>query len=83
MALSDKLNAPTPPSPHGLPCSIGALLDQLEGDEKAALEHMLATPAVWNATRLYDAVRDEGYTIGRQSVNRHRRRACRCYKDAA
>jgi hypothetical protein len=37
----------------------------------------------WNATAIYDAVRDEGYEIGRQSINRHRRGACRCYRDAA
>lgn len=83
MALSDRLNHPPVASFHGIPCSIGNLLNTLEGDELAAFRHMLDTPAQWNATAIYNAVRDEGLEIGRQSINRHRRGACRCYKAAA
>lgn len=81
MALSDRLAAP-PTTFHGTPCSIGALLDTLEGDELTAFQQMLGSKA-WNATMIYDACRDEGHTIGRQSVNRHRAGRCRCFKDAA
>ena len=81
MALADKLSTP-PPTFHGLPCSIGALLDQLDPDERGALQKMLDSTA-WNATMIYDAVRDEGHQIGRQSINRHRGRKCRCFRDAA
>lgn len=81
MALADKLTAPPPPI-HGLPCSIGALLDSLDGTERTALQAMLDSTS-WNATMIYDAVRDEGHMIGRQSINRHRGRKCRCFRDAA
>lgn len=82
MALSDKLHNPPEPL-HGTPCSIGALLETLEGDELAAFKAMLAAHGQWTATMIYDAVRDEGHMIGRQSIGRHRRAACRCFKDAA
>ena len=81
MALADRVTAPPPPL-HGLPCSIGALLDDLEPAERDALQKMLDSSS-WNATMIYDAVRDEGHTIGRQSINRHRGRKCRCFRDAA
>ena len=82
MALSQRITQPPASTPHGLPCSIGALLDRLDGDEKAALNSMLYELG-WNAGQIYDAVRDEGYTVGRQSINRHRGERCRCFKDAA
>jgi hypothetical protein len=81
MALSDKLSAP-PQAMHGLPCSIGSLLSELEGAEKEALEHMLATRQ-WSQDMIWQALKDEGYTVGRQSVNRHRAGKCRCERDAA
>lgn len=82
MALSERVTTPPPAPTHGTPCSIGALLDTLEEAERAALKAMLYDLG-WNATQVYDALRDEGYTVGRQSINRHRREACRCFKDAA
>jgi hypothetical protein len=81
MALSDRVQSPPPPI-HGIPCSIGTLLATLEGDELEAFRQMLASTA-WNASMIYDAVRDEGHTIGRQSISRHRGGKCRCYRDAA
>jgi hypothetical protein len=82
MALSSRIDTPPPAQIHGHPCSIGALLDQLEGEERQALTRMLYELG-WNATQVYDTLRDEGYVVGRQSINRHRRQACRCFKDAA
>lgn len=82
MGLAQRIQAPPPSTVHGLPCSIGALLAQLEGDEQAALNAMLYDLG-WNAGQVYDALRDEGYTVGRQSINRHRGNKCRCFKDAA
>lgn len=82
MSLADR----TPPTPStGLPCSVGALLTRLDGTELAAFQSMLGTPEQrgWSATAIYDAVRAEGYDIGLQSVNRHRGRKCRCFRDAA
>lgn len=82
MALADKITAPPPATQSGLPCSIGSLISQLEGVELAALNTMLFELG-WNAGQVYDALRDEGYTVGRQSINRHRGRKCRCFKEAA
>lgn len=82
MALSQRVTSPPPAPIHGAPCSIGVLLESLDDTEAAALTDMLFTLG-WNATQVYDALRDEGYTVGRQSINRHRRKACRCYKVAA
>lgn len=81
MALAKRVLTP-PPAIHGMPCSIGALLTELDGAEREALQQMLDSPA-WNSTMIYDAVRDEGHHIGRQSIGRHRGRKCRCFRDAA
>lgn len=81
MALSDRLNAPVP-TPAGMPCSIGALLDTLDGAERDALNAMLYELR-WNATQVYDALVGEGYTVGRQSINRHRGKKCRCFRGGA
>lgn len=79
MSLAKKVEEP-PVRVHGLPCSIGHLLDTLEGAELEAFKVMLGTPDKpgWDASALYDAVRDEGHHIGRQSISRHRRGKCRC-----
>lgn len=78
MSLADRqLNPPAPV--HGAPCSIGTLLGALEGPELAAFQEMLGSRE-WNASMIYDAVRDEGHTIGRQSINRHRAKRCLCFK---
>lgn len=82
MALADKIANPPADVIHGLPCSIGALIAQLDGAELDALNAMLYELG-WNAGQIYDALRDEGYVVGRQSVNRHRGRKCRCFKQAA
>ncbi len=81
MALADRLES-TPQRIHGLPCSIGALLDRLPDDEAAALNRMLHELG-WPASRIYDALAAEGHEVGRQTIGRHRSRACRCFKAAA
>lgn len=81
MALSDRIES-TPQRIHGLPCSVGALLDRLNNDERAALEKMLHELG-WSAARIYEALTAEGYEVGRQSIGRHRSRSCRCFKASA
>ena len=81
MALVDRL-ADAPTRVSGKPCSVGALEDRLDGKEADALYAMLHTLG-WSASRVYDALAAEGYEVGRQSINRHRSRGCRCFKDAA
>jgi len=81
MALSDRIDT-TPQRSAGLPCSVGALLDRLPDDEAAALNRMLHELG-WSAARIYDALEAEGHEVGRQTIGRHRSRACRCFKAAA
>lgn len=82
MALADRIKEPPAKSLHGFPCSVGALLAQLDGDELAAFQAMLGTDEQrgWSAAAIYKAVTDEGYTIGHQSINHHRGKRCRCFK---
>ena len=84
MALSDRLTNP-PARTTGTPCSVGALIDRLEGAELDALLTMLGTPERrgWTQDAIYDALTDEGYEVGRQSINRHRGGKCRCSRQAA
>lgn len=85
MALADRVQT-RPATLHGLPCSVGVLLDTLPPEERDALELMLGDPDKrngWNASDIYDALVAEGHTVGRQTIGRHRGRKCRCYKDAA
>ena len=77
MALADRITA-APKRAHGLPCSVGDLLDRLPDDERAALQHMLDNG--WSQNEIYDAVTAEGHEVGRQTINRHRSRSCRCYR---
>lgn len=81
MALADRLQS-TPQRLAGLPCSIGALEDRLDGDEREALDSMLHKLG-WSAERIYAALTAEGYDVGRQTINRHRSRSCRCFKAGA
>lgn len=81
MALADRLNN-TPQRITGLPCSVGALEDRLQGEEREALDAMLHSLG-WSAERIYAALTAEGYDVGRQTINRHRSRACRCFKAAS
>ena len=78
MALADRITTEAPKRVHGLPCSVGDLLNRLPDDEAAALKHMLENG--WSQNEIYDAVTAEGHEVGRQTINRHRSRACRCYR---
>lgn len=84
MALSDRLAEPPKPM-HGTPCSVGVLLDTLEGAELDALRVMLGSPTQrgWSQDAIYAVLTDEGYEVGRQSINRHRGGKCRCARDAS
>lgn len=82
VALSERVSAPRNLPVHGTPCSIGALLDKLTGDELDALNLMLGTPERpgWAASEIYAVLTDEGYTVGYQQINKHRGNKCRCAK---
>ena len=77
MALADRVNDQTPKRVHGLPCSVGRLLDTLPEPEADALKHMLGNG--WSQNQIYEALTAEGYSPGRQTINRHRSQSCRCF----
>lgn len=79
MSLASRVNKPAPPAVHGFPCSIGALIERLDKAEREALRVMLYDLG-WNAGQVWEALRDEGHVVGRQSINRHRGGKCRCTK---
>jgi hypothetical protein len=81
VSLSDRLSLGPEPKVNGAPCSVGVLLRALPAEESAALRQMLDDPA-WSGADIHDAVTGEGYDVGRQTVNRHRRRECRCAKES-
>jgi hypothetical protein len=85
MALSDRVKNPPSAKLPGPRCSVGALLETLEGDELEALRVMLGTREQpgWTANEVYDAITAEGYTVGRQTISRHRGGRCSCASDAA
>lgn len=84
MALSERIKH-QPSSRTGLPCSVGVLLDQLQGAERDALLVMLGDTEHrgWPAGHIYDALVEEGHVVALQSINRHRGKRCRCGKDAS
>ena len=76
MALVDRVQS-KPARTHGLPCSVGDLLQNLPDTEAAALQEMLN--GRWSGREIWSALRDEGHEVGAQTVNRHRAGACRCW----
>lgn len=91
MALADRVTD-RPDTIHGYPCSVGALLDSLEGDELAALQLILYGRAGltettrghkgWTEKQVYEAVTAEGYKVALNQINNHRGKNCRCYRGA-
>jgi hypothetical protein len=79
-----------PETIHGYPCSVGALIDSLEGEELAALQLILYGRAGltepragcrgWTEKQVFAAVTDEGYSVAKSQINEHRGKRCRCYK---
>ena len=81
MSLSDRLKSGPVTRISGTPCSVGSLLRALPDNEAKALEQMLEDAIVWSGAQIYEAVRAEGLDVGRQSIGRHRRKQCRCFRD--
>jgi hypothetical protein len=80
MSLADRVKS-KPARRHGIPCSVGELLDSLPEPEAKALEVMLTSG--WSQAEIHAAVTAEGHYVGRQTINRHRSQACRCYQVGA
>jgi hypothetical protein len=71
--------AHTIPKPiHGLPCSVGRLLTTLDAEDVAWLAASLADDD-WTDGMIYQVLTADNWTVGRQSIGRHRRGDCRCF----
>lgn len=57
---------------------MGALLERLDPAERDALNAMLYELS-WSGTQIHSALAAEGYEVGKQTVNRHRGKQCRCF----
>jgi hypothetical protein len=85
MSLSDRL-AKVSQESGNVACKLGALLigNQLTPKEKTQLEEILAVPiddpARVSHSALSVILREEGYDISKSSIDRHKRKACPCYR---
>lgn len=85
MSLSDRLSKISEESGN-VACKLGALLtgNKLTQKEKTQLEEILAVP-IDDPTRVSHSalsiiLREEGYDISKSSIDRHKRKACPCYR---
>jgi DNA-binding HxlR family transcriptional regulator len=66
-----------PPLIKGPACSVAATLEQLNDEDKAALETVLADKR-WRSTDIAAQLQAEGISISDSTLSRHRRGACKC-----
>lgn len=81
MSLAEKLKGATRSQP-GLPCGVGKLLSELQGEDKEALEIIFSTRSVSGTVsnrQVHKILLEEGYEIAFASITLHRRKQCRCY----
>ena len=76
MGLADQFAA-LRPNHGGTRCSVGASLDRMEPDDRAALQAALDNPTIQGAG-ISLVLRNNGYDVGDQAVSRHRRGVCSC-----
>ncbi len=66
----------------GLPCGVGKIISELDGEDKSALEMLMSSKPSPNgiSNRLIFSLLDqEGYKIAFASVRLHRSKMCRCF----
>jgi len=81
MGLADKLNS-TPRSEPGLPCGVGKLMNELDGDDRQALEAVFSErsrPGTISNVQIHEILLGEGHDIAFASISMHRRKQCRCF----
>lgn len=81
MSLAQKINDLQPIGP-GLPCGVGKILADLEGEDKTALEMLMDTKPMPNGVSnrmIFNLLDGEGYKIAFASVRLHRAKQCRCF----
>lgn len=80
MALADRIGSGPARKPSGIPCSVGELEDRLRGTEEGKALQAMLYELGWSQERVYSEVTAEGHHVGKQTINRHRSRACRCFQ---
>ena len=81
MALTTRNEAP--PARHGKPCSIAAVYEAVANDqaELRELNVILYEEDNTQAQVFEYLTKDGGFTLGFQSVNKHRGKSCRCFRE--
>ena len=79
MALADRIKDGPKRRPSGMPCSVGELEERLKGTDEGIALHSMLYELGWSQERIYADLRAEGHDVGKQTINRHRARACRCF----
>jgi hypothetical protein len=81
MALATRNQAP--PAKNGTPCSIAVVYEAVAADpaELRELNAILYEEGNTQA-QVFKYLTDDGYTIGFQTVNKHRGKNCRCFLQA-
>lgn len=72
-----------PSSIHGSPCSVATQLPLLAEQDRELYEDILswfANPIGANDTQIYTVLQGRGLRVGAQTIGRHRRHDCRCYR---
>jgi hypothetical protein len=81
MSLAEKLKQ-TKRSEPGLPCGVGKLLQELDGEDKEALMMVFSSrsrSSTISNKQLHDILISEGHEVAFASVRLHRLQQCRCY----
>lgn len=80
MGLLDEARAESSKRARGTICSVGKLLNTLEGKEREELEEALNDyPGISHGV-LCDVMARRNMRIARETLSTHRRRICRCYR---
>lgn len=58
-------------------CGLGKTIDSLAEEDRSILEAALAD-ARWSHKALYDALRQRGIAVSRETLTRHRLKGCQC-----
>lgn len=77
MSLLDDLSAPSLATPMGPRCTVPRILEKLDEPERSAVQAEIEGDRL-TGHELSDRLGRHGIDIGYYSINRHRRRDCRC-----
>lgn len=72
-----KAFASGPPLIKGPACSVATTLEQLNNEDRATLEAVLADKR-WRSTDIAAQLEAEGISVSDSTLSRHRRGACKC-----